>query len=265
MIQEKEEKFLKNRLKELANIAEKRGVPLFTDFLNLNEQSILHTMEKELNFVRITSFGGYELAERRLFCFTGKDSYYEESGQNGENKEAGSTFPLCVIKISVRNEKFSDKLTHRDYLGAILNLGIDRSKTGDILVDFPNAYAFCKEETAEFITANLKKIKHTQVECNIVELQDFPIQQKCEEIRKSVASIRLDAIIAAAFGGSRSSLSNLITGEKVYVNGKLVCSNSYELHQGDIVSVRGYGKFRFREMQSQTKKGRIYVLLKKYI
>lgn len=265
MIQEKEEKLLKKRLEELANIAEKRGVSLFTDFLNLNEQSILHAMEKSLNFVKITSFGGYELAERRLFCFSGKDAYYDEFDWNEEDKDLGSSFPLRVIQISVKNEKFSDKLTHRDYLGAILNLGIDRSKVGDILVDFPKAYAFCKEEIAEFIADNLEKIKHTQVECNIVELQDFHIQLKYEEIRKSIASIRLDAIIAAAFGGSRSSLSNLITGEKVYVNGKLVCSNSYELHPGDIVSVRGYGKFRFEEIQSQTKKGRTYVLLKKYI
>lgn len=264
MMQEKEENLLKNRFMELACVAERRGIPFYTDFLNLNEQSILYSMEKQLKFVTIHGFGGYELAERKIYGFLGRDSYYAYSFEAEEEQEV-LPFPLSVIKITVKNEKFSDKLTHRDYLGAILNLGIDRSKIGDILVDFPNAFVFCKEEIGEYIADNLAKIKHTQVDCCITERQNFHYEPKYEEIRKSISSIRLDAIIAAAFGGSRSSLSSLITGEKVYVNGKLVCSNSYVLKEGDIVSVRGYGKFRFQEIQSQTKKGRTYVLLQKYI
>lgn len=253
MIQEKEESLLKNRILELAKTADKRGIPTYTDFLNLNEQSILHSMEKQLHAVRISSFGGYELAERRLFCFEAMESYCEPE------------YPLAIVKISVKNEKYSDKLTHRDYLGAILNLGIDRSKIGDILVEFPDAYVFCKNEIAEFIDNCLEKIKHTQVCTTKVWETDFHVEPKFEEIRKSISSIRLDAIIAAAFQGSRSSLSGLIAGEKVYVNGRMISSNSYTLKAGDIVSVRGYGKFRFQEVQSQTKKGRTYVLLQKYI
>lgn len=253
MIQEKEESLLQNRILELARVADRRGIPTYTDFLNLNEQSILYGLKKQLKSVELSSFGGYELAERRLFCFMGQQSYYE------------AEFPLGIVKVTVKNEKYSDKLTHRDYLGAILNLGIDRSKVGDIIVDFPNAYVFCKEEIKGFIVEHLERIKHTQVNTELVYQTDFHVEPKFEEIRKSIASIRLDAIISAAFQGSRSSLSGLISGEKVFVNGRIVTSNSYVLKVGDIVSVRGYGKFRFQEIGSQTKKGRTYVLLQKYI
>ncbi len=264
MIQEKEENLIRNRLLELAQIAERRGIPVYTDFLDLNEQSILYSLNSQLKFVSIVSSGGYELAERRIFCFVEK-GYLSHAVQDDNTSYLDIEYPYVVLKITVKNEKFSDVLTHRDYLGAILNLGIERSKIGDILVEAPNAYVFCKKEFATFIVDNLAKIKHTHVKCCMLEKQTFHVEPKYEEIRKSISSIRLDAIIAAGFGGSRSSLSSLITGEKVYVNGKLVRSNSYVLKVGDIVSVRGHGKFRFKEIQSQTKKGRTYVLLQKYI
>lgn len=253
MAQEKEKIILKNRILELGNAAIRRGIPCYTDFLNLNEQNILHTIEKQLGMVNVIEYGGFELAERKLFCFLAPDSYCEPD------------FPVEIIKIEVKNVKYSDTLTHRDYLGAILNLGIDRAKTGDIIVDFPDGYVFCKSEIAEYVTANLEKIKHTQVKCTIVEKQEFSVEPKYKEIQKTVPSIRLDAIIAAAFQGSRSSLSGLIQREKVFVNGKMISSNSYALKEGDIVSVRGEGKFRLKELQNQTKKGRTYVLLQKYI
>lgn len=253
MIQEKEESLLKNRLLELARSADRRGIPFYTDFLNLHEQNILHTIERQFGTMQVESFGGYELAERRLFAFYSQDSFCELD------------FPVSVVKITVKNEKYSDKLSHRDYLGAILNLGIDRSKIGDILINFPDAYVFCKTEISGYLVSSLEKVKHTQVKCDVVQEQDFHAEPAFEEIRKSISSIRLDSIVAAAFGGSRSSMSDLITSEKVFVNGKLISSNSYNLKEGDIVSVRGHGKFRFKEIQAQTKKGRTYVLLEKYI
>ena len=262
MIQEKEENLLKNRLTELARTAENRGIPIYTDFLNLNEQTILYAMEKQLKYVSIHSFGGYALAERRIFCLEGNDYCYNyQEDDSGKDLE----YPLQVIQIKAKNEKFSDKLTHRDYLGAILNLGIDRGKVGDIIAEFTSAYVFCKDEISQYIVSNLSKVKHTQVECSVIPKQAFHIEPKFEEIRKSVSSLRLDAVIAAGLNGSRSSLSNLIKGEKVYVNGKRILSNSYSLKEGDVISVRGFGKFRLKEIQSQTRKGRTYVLLQKYI
>lgn len=253
MIQDKEENLLRNRIQELAIAADRRGIPYYTDFLNLNEQSILHSMERQLGAVTLYQDGGYELAERKMFCFLSRDAYCD------------ADFPIAVVKIEVKNEKYCDQLTHRDYLGAAINLGIDRSKLGDIIVDFPTAYLFCKNDIAEYIVTNLVKIKYTKVCCKVVEDGEFSVSPKYEQIRKTVSSTRLDAMIAVAFQGSRSSLSGLITGEKVFVNGKMISSNSYTVKEGDIISVRGHGKFRFQELQAQTKKGRTYVLLQKYI
>ena len=210
MIQDKEENLLRNRIQELAIAADRRGIPYYTDFLNLNEQNILHSMERQLGTVNLYGNGGYELAERKMFCFLSQDAYCDVD------------FPIAVVQIQVKNVKYCDQLTHRDYLGAAINLGIDRSKLGDIIVDFPTAYLFCKHDIAEYIVSNLVIIKHTGVCCAIVQEGEYAISPKYEEIRKTVSSTRLDAMIAVAFQGSRSSLSGLITGEKVFVNGKMI-------------------------------------------
>lgn len=253
MVLEKEEQLFCNRLKELAGASFRRNVCTYTHFLNLNEQSILSSIKTELPSVSIKKFGGYEYAERNMFCFFTEDSYMEPE------------FPIDVIEITVAHEKYSDKLSHRDFLGAILNLGIDRSKIGDILVDFPSTYVFCHHDISDYVASGLTKIKHTQVKCCIVTMDSFDIQPKFEEIRGSVSSIRIDAVLSIAFKSSRSSLSGLIEGEKVYVNGRLIHSNSYALKEGDVVSVRGYGKFIFKEVQNKTKKGRTYISINKFV
>jgi len=253
MVLEKDEQLLSNRLKELARIAYNRNLCSYTHFLNLNEQSILNSMKAELPAVQIMECGGYEFAERKMFCFYTEDSYMKPE------------FPMDVLEITVAHEKYSDKLSHRDYLGAILNLGIDRSKVGDILVDFPSTYVFCHKDVSDYVVSLLSKIKHTQVNCSIVNKDTFEICPKFEEIRGSVSSVRIDAILSIAFKSSRSSLCGLIEGEKVFVNGRIIHSNSYALKEGDVVSVRGYGKFIFKEVQNQSKKGRTFVLIHKFI
>lgn len=252
-MQEKEESLLRNRVMELARQSEWRGIPSYTDFLNLYEQNIVYSMEKQLGSISLQANGGYELAERKVIGLYGRDLYMEEH------------IPITVIKVEVKNSKFCDTLTHRDYLGAILNLGIERSKVGDILVDFPDAYVFCKEEISEFIITNLEKVKHTQVILKDTTGEELSIQPKYKVITTTVSSIRLDTLLAAVFQGSRSSLTGYVTGEKVFVNGKMISSNSYSLREGDVVSVRGMGKFRFREVKGQTKKGRISVILEKFV
>lgn len=253
MTQKKEELLLKNRLVELAKNAYYKGLIHYTGFLNLNDQNILFQSIREMEAVKISSWGGYELAERKMFAFEPKECYEEKQ------------YPLCAIKVEVINRKFSDELTHRDYLGAILNLGIDRSKIGDILVEFPKAYVFCEEKIAGFLVDSLMKVKHTQVRVTLEEPGQVDITPKFQEIEGSVSSLRLDALLPVALKGSRSRLSGLIAGEKVYVNGRLVTSSSYIVKEEDVVSVRGFGKFIFKEIVTETKKGRFYILIYKYV
>ena len=173
-------------------------------------------------------------------------------------------YPIACVKIQPLNRKFSEDLTHRDYLGAILNLGIDRSKIGDILLDQEAGYVFCQESMADFLAEELTRIRHTSVQARrLLEEEPLPTPRR-EEVSGTVASPRLDSVIALAFGSSRNSILGLIEGGKVFVNGKSIVSNAYSIKEGDIVSVRGKGKFQFGSVTNKTKKNRFHIVLYRY-
>ena len=249
----KEEIMLQKRLIELSKIAYQRGIVTFSDFLNLNELNILHTTPKSDLYSKYITFGGYEHSERQMVAFLPDALCYDY------------IFPISIIKISPVNHKFSEQLSHRDYLGAILNLGIERCKTGDILVEDHHAIMFIHQSLEKFIKEELIKIRHTSVTVIEEDVQSFAYIPKMKEIKGTVSSVRLDSLLALAFSSSRSKLVAYIEGGKVFVNGKLVISNGYQIKEDDIISVRGLGRFKFQEVMTQTKKGRYYVTLQLYI
>ena len=249
---QKEEQQLEKRLSELSNLAYNRDIITYSDFLNLNELNILHSMPKDRLYTKFMTFGGYRLAERQMAAFVSDAFCCKED------------YPIACIKISPLNKKFSDVLNHRDYLGSILNLGIDRCKIGDILVEEDGAFVFCHTSMANFLIEEVCRIKHTPVKAErITEANQLPTPKR-EEISGTVASPRLDSVIGLAFRTSRSSMISYIESGKVFINGKNIVSNGYTLKEGDIVSVRGKGKFQFHSVTSKTKKNRYHVILYKY-
>ncbi|MGB8455066.1 MAG: YlmH/Sll1252 family protein [Anaerocolumna sp.] len=253
MHNDKEEQILRKRFIDLSRASENKGICTYTDFLNLNEISIFYSSKNDLTNTNYDLFGGYIGAERKVLCFYGDDSV-----------KAFSDYITC-IRMRPINKKFSDDLNHRDFLGSLMNLGIDRNKIGDILVREKEGYVFCETTISQFIIDNLDKIKHTNIKCSILDKDAPNIQPEFQEIRGSVSSARLDSVIALAFNSSRNGMLGLISGGKVYIDGKLVESNSYMLKEEETVSVRGFGKFIYKGMQNQTKKGRYFVILLKYI
>ncbi|SCH49253.1 photosystem II S4 domain protein [uncultured Clostridium sp.] len=249
----REEQQLEKHFRDLARTAYQRGIAVFSDFLNLNELNIFQNLRGEFSYLETETFGGYELAERQIAVFRPEAPVFY------------ADYPVKCLKITPLNAKFAEDLNHRDYLGAVLNLGIDRACLGDILVEEDAAYLFCLERMADFIRDNLIRIRHTSVYVEQVEAENFHYEPKYKEVSGTVASVRLDKLLALAFNASRSSLTGLIEGGKVFVNGKLVTSNGYEPKEGDLISVRGMGRFRFRETGGQSKKGREYVILWRYI
>lgn len=249
----KEEQILCRHLRELAENCYEWSVPMFSNFLSLNEQSLFEAMHQELPPIQIQMDGGHDFAERKMILFLPTGTAYEVAA------------PVAFLKISPVNAKFADALTHRDFLGAVLNLGIEREMTGDILVGDNEAILICHEEMTGFIEEHLEKIKHTNVICRHIERKEFHYTPKTKEIRGTVASLRLDAILGLAFQHSRNKMSGYIKGEKVFVNGKLTTSNSAALKEGDIVSVRGIGKFIFSEVGNTTKKDRIFITIHVFI
>ena len=249
----KEEQQLEKHFLDLARMAYQREIMTFSDFLNLNERNILQSIGQKLSYVQVEGWGGYELAERQIAVFRPEAPVF------------CADYPIVCLKIAPLQRKFAEDLSHRDYLGSILNLGMERSCLGDILVGKEATYLFCLERMADFICENLTRIRHTSVTVERVEARDFDYEPEYKEITGTVASVRLDRLLALAFGASRSSLTGLIEGGKVFVNGRLVTSNGYEPKEGDLVSVRGMGRFRYAGGGGQSRKGREYVILQLYI
>lgn len=249
----KEETLLQKRLVELSRIAYMRGIVTFSDFLNLNELNILHTTPKNMFLSQYETYGGYDLSERQMVAFLPDALYYDYQ------------YPIQMIEIVPLNRKFSEELTHRDYLGAAMNLGIERCKLGDIIIDEDKALLFAREELADYIVEHLSRIRHTTVQARLVSEFDVTYEPRYEEMKGTVASIRLDTILSLAFPLSRSKITTYIEDQRVFVNGKLITSNGYRLKEGDIISVRKMGRIVYSGILSETKKGRYMVIIRKYI
>lgn len=260
---EKDELFIK-RVQELAAVADRRGHVTFADFLNLNEQNLLHQTLQKFPWIQGETFGGYEGAERRMAAFVPGAVYYEEERNGLRNEMDTITYPISCIRITPVSARFAEPLSHRDILGALMNLGIDRSKTGDIAVGETESYLFCHCAFSELICSELTRIRHTAVSCQICNPENFHYSPRVQKISGSVASVRLDSLMSVALQASRSSLLSLIEEGKVFINGRLMTTNAYTPKPGDLISVRGFGKFRYIAVSGQTKKGRCIVNIEKY-
>lgn len=160
------------------------------------------------------------MAERQMAAFI-PDALYLRCGKK-ELDPALIRYPFKALQVLPLNRKFSEDLTHRDYLGSILNLGIDRSKTGDILIENNTAILFAHDDIVSFLCSELTRIRHTSVKTE--ELPSFDIQYtpKYEELTGTVASVRLDSLLSLAFSSSRTKLSGLLKAEESLLTGNLL-------------------------------------------
>ena len=259
---EKEELIIKKKLLESAQLAFEKEIVMYTDFLGLAEQNLFYTSLKDFPPVSYSCYGGVDGTERYMIAFDGRERV---SGLKKTEAEEYYLFPIVCLGITSSSLKYSEPLTHRDYLGALLHLGITRSKIGDIFIKDGCAYVFCTEGIAEFICKELCTVKHTLVHCEITIPDAEKLRPELKEITGTVASLRLDAFLSVAFQGSRSSLSSMIDAGKTYVNGRLATKAGMTLDEGDVVSVRGKGRFCVSEIKNLTKKGRIVVTINKYV
>ena len=173
--------------------------------------------------------------------------------------------PACVIAVRPKSEKYAEDLSHRDYLGAILGLGIERDLIGDILVRDKRAWFFCLSSAAEMLVSSLNQVRRTAVVAEIAAA-DIPELQPCYAAQKlNVASERLDAVVAAFAGLSRGQADKLFAAGKVYVNSRMMTDRSHTLKPGDVLSVRGTGKAIYDGIEYETKKNRYQVGLRKLI
>ncbi len=244
---------LKRHFAELARRAAGGAYYTFTDFLGLAEQSAFREIERELP-VRYKSYGGAEGAERVIIRFGDED----EIGYDAE-------YPIACIKVEPVAPKFADKLTHRDFLGALLNLGIERAVLGDIIVTDSTAYVFALEGIAEYILSSLARVKHTDVKLSLVESIPTGELYKTEVHRITAEGERLDAIIAKVYSLSRSDAQALFKRRLVYADGRLIESASYRPKPDEKISVRGLGRMIYKGVDGTTRKGKLAIFVDVYI
>lgn len=235
----------KKRFNELYNRSYNKHYPCFTDFLNLEEQSILAG-----EHLPCLCYGGYENAQRVVAGF----------GDNVKKQD----FPIVIVKITPCMQKFADSLSHRDFLGALMNLGIKRELLGDIVIFENCGYLYCLNHIAEYITDNLTKVKHTSVNAEITSTPPSQLQQPPKPVEIIVSSLRIDAVVSAVYKLSRNQAKELFGASKIFVNSRLTENSSYNLKESDIISVRGYGRFIYENTLRTTKKDRLIISVRIY-
>lgn len=245
-------KLLTARINDLIRLCEKRGEAIFSDFLDGGSAAFAEDELRSAYGYNTMLFGGYAGAERRIF------GIFPE-WREAEEEE----FPITALRIDAPRFR---SLTHRDYLGTLMSLGIDRCKTGDILTDEDGAWVFLREDIAEYAERNVNKIANIGVKTHLESMSGFtPPRIKTVERACVCASARLDAVTASALNLSRGAAEKLISGGCVKVNHRETLDRSKQLSQGDLLSVRGKGRFILKEIGANTGKGRLHIIIEKFV
>lgn len=243
---------LYKRLRDLSLKSYNNNQFTFTNFLSMAELSDFYEQLKlpAANEYALAScgykvFGGYENAERCIIRFGNPDELMYEHD-----------YPISCIKISPLNKKFSQPLSHRDYLGSLMNLGIERNNLGDLLIKDIDCYCFSLNRQADTICTELTRINHTSVMCTICDtLPNEIFTTQYEACTIQVNAPRIDSVAAKLTKLSRSKATELFLNKKVFINGRCMENESHMLKEGDIFSIRGFGKFKFERLGGKTKKG----------
>ena len=241
------------KLVDLAETVQKNQKFRASGFLDPFGQEIAETVAANYQGIRVDFEGGYQGAERARAIFVHEDFPGTPAG-----------FDIDCLEAKW-NGQFA-RLSHRDVLGALMGLGIERDRLGDLLVTADAVKIICDIKMADYLLLNLTQIGAVSVSCERVGLDTIaPKEERCKEIRATVASLRVDSIAASGFGSSRSRAAADIAADKLKLNWQPVKNASQTVKEGDVLSMRGRGRLEVAEVRGQTKKGRTVVVLKRYL
>ena len=246
----KEEAVFAARIEDLCSLSDRNNIPKFSGFLDLRQQKISEYAASGVLPSAFSFYGGYDGAERKMFGVF--PDYVQD--RNAE-------FPVSFIKIS-----HSRPLNHRDFLGSLMSLGIKREIIGDILVGEQESFVIMQTSMCDYVIDNIEKIGNVGVKLSICDANDVVMSEnRFEEMTDIVSSLRLDCVVSALANKSRSESEKLISAERVVVNNETITSCSKNVSEGDIISIRSFGKYILGPCNSKTKKGRLVLSYKKYI
>lgn len=245
---EKEIKFFRSSIADLLRKHNDTGITLYTQFLTEYEISLVSSLLK--NKCVYSSWGGYCFSERRIISLGNSDI---------------SDFPVSCIEVS--NNERSVSLTHRNILGSLMSVGIERNVTGDILIKNDHlAYIFCLNRMVKFICENLSKISRDDCFLKVVDIDSSELpEQRFETVIVSVSSLRIDCFISAVTGVSRTRAKEMFSHNLVFLNSCLIHDSERNIQESDIISIRGYGRFIINSYIRTNRKGKLQFEIRKFI
>ncbi len=242
------DKLIFRRIADIYRLCDKYQTPRFSDFLDETEKAKIQLAHADSNG---RWFGGYDGSARQMLGFF--PDWYEKED---------SEFPIACVKITNKGNK---KLSHREYLGTIMSLGLKRQKIGDITVGEDFAYVFVTEDAKDTV-ATIEKISSCGVKSEILPLAECEIPKaEFELVDTVVASLRLDAVVGAVCKFSRKNATDFIMQGRCEVNHIERLRTDYPVKVGDLLSMRGFGRAEIMEVNGETRSGRLHVTIKKYI
>lgn len=236
--------------------SQNRNVPVATDFLSPQQQMETADLLRLAHIpeTAYTMLGGYDGAERKLFFFL-------PDWLDADDAESQS--PIRCLRASFRVD---ENLTHRDFLGSLIGMGVVREKLGDILVGSGSADLLVLDAVADFLLQSWSAAGRTKLTVTEIQPGHLHIPEvKVQEVRDTVSALRLDAVASSGFRMARGKAAELITSGRVQLNWRVCTKPDKLLSPGDTVSARGFGKFVLAEVGGITRKGRVSIAIKRYI
>ena len=248
-----EDAILLARVYDRITAAERKQIPAATCFLSRREQALT---EQLLQGTEFCFFGGYAGAERALCCYL--PAYLAP-----EDWLHGEEGPVCALRAEFYA---GDSLTHRDFLGALMGCGIKRETVGDILVQRGRCDFLVTREILPYVRQTLESAGRTRLRLSGIALEELEVPaQETRQLRDTVAALRLDSVVAAGFGLSRGRAAEAVTSGRAAVNWLTCEKPDRQVAEGDVISVRGLGKIELTAVGGTTKKGRIGVVISRFV
>ena len=248
-----EDRLLLAKLWDKINTGLRRNIPANTCFLSPRELEMARYLFGDVE--GLTAFGGYEEAERKMLVFL--PEYLDVSALSEEDS------PLVCLRCTFYE---GDSPSHRDFLGALMGAGIGRETVGDICVGKGSCDFFVAAEIAPYILQNFTSAGRTKLRIQAIPLNEAQIPEpEVKEIRDTLASLRLDSVISSGFRIGRSLAAQHVSAGKAAINGLPCEKPDRTVTEGTTISVRGLGKIKLYSVNGQTKKGRISVVIHRYV
>lgn len=256
-----DDRLLASKLLDKIEFVNSKNSVEYTEFLDMRQRQLLEKILKDLKIQNYVAYGAYKTAERTAIII-----YPEKLDEVFKNDNFDYNVIFEVIRIQLPNE-LKGIYSHRDYLGAVIKIGMKREKVGDIITSKDGADIIVLKEAEKYIREGLKELtRFSKADFQSIKIEELNVEEpETQVLNIIIPSMRVDSIVSEAIRTSRSKATGIIKEERVFVNHELVTKGSKELKENDLITVRGKGRFKVGKILNQTKKGNLVLEIEKFV